>query len=87
MWRGRFVSRFVNESNSLVKKKKDFTINLCITFFFFDFDFLMLQDLPTKSSSFVTTLTSEKTTGNLVIGGFADGSLKLYDRRVPSKDR
>ncbi|KAJ3416087.1 hypothetical protein HDV05_003056 [Chytridiales sp. JEL 0842] len=47
---------------------------------------MCVQDLPTKSASFVTTLTSEKMTGNLVIGGFADGSLKLYDRRVPTKD-
>jgi regulator-associated protein of mTOR len=47
---------------------------------------LCMQEIPTKSNSCVTCLTSDNVTGNLIIAGFGDGMLKLYDRRSPSRE-
>ncbi|TPX34292.1 hypothetical protein SmJEL517_g02937 [Synchytrium microbalum] len=45
-----------------------------------------VQDLPTKSSACITSLTSDKTAGDLIIAGCGDGNIRLYDRRISSKD-
>lgn len=47
---------------------------------------LCMQEIPTKSVSCVTCLTSDNVTGNLIVAGFGDGMLKLYDRRSPSRE-
>jgi len=47
---------------------------------------LCMQEIPTKSNSCVTCLTSDNVTGNLIVAGFGDGMLKLYDRRSPSRE-
>ncbi|KAJ3287889.1 hypothetical protein HK104_008412, partial [Borealophlyctis nickersoniae] len=47
---------------------------------------LVVQDIPTRSTASPTALTSDKLGGSLVVGGFADGSIKMYDRRLSAKD-
>jgi regulator-associated protein of mTOR len=46
---------------------------------------LCLQDIPTRSMSSVTCLTSDRV-GALLIAGFADGTIRIYDRRLNPKD-
>lgn len=43
-------------------------------------------DIPAKSSSLITSLTSDQLSGNIFVAGFADGSLRVYDRRLDSRD-
>ncbi|GAV48920.1 hypothetical protein ZYGR_0N03250 [Zygosaccharomyces rouxii] len=43
-------------------------------------------DIPAKTSSLITSITSDQLAGNLVVAGFADGSLRVYDRRVDPRD-
>ncbi|KAM0789021.1 hypothetical protein ACM66B_003087 [Microbotryomycetes sp. NB124-2] len=46
----------------------------------------MLQDLPTRANSCLTALTSDQVAGNILVAGFGDGGLKVYDRRLPPRD-
>lgn len=39
-------------------------------------------DIPVRTSSQLTSLTSDKVAGNLVFSGFSDGSVHVYDRRI-----
>lgn len=41
--------------------------------------------LPVRTASRLTSLTSDQVTGNLVIAGFQDGSVHVYDRRLPKQ--
>lgn len=43
-------------------------------------------DIPAKTSSLITSITSDQLAGNIVVAGFADGSLRVYDRRVDPRD-
>lgn len=43
-------------------------------------------DIPAKTSSLVTSLTSDQLAGNIFVAGFADGSLRVYDRRMDARD-
>ncbi|CAG8490380.1 572_t:CDS:2 [Paraglomus occultum] len=45
---------------------------------------LNVVDIPTRTGSAVTSLTSDG--GNLFVAGFADGAIRLYDRRVSPND-
>ncbi|KAK6454074.1 Kontroller of growth [Scheffersomyces xylosifermentans] len=47
---------------------------------------LCLVDIPARSSSSITSLTSDQVAGNIFIGGFDDGSLRVYDRRLDSRE-
>ncbi|ORY51824.1 hypothetical protein BCR33DRAFT_712020 [Rhizoclosmatium globosum] len=47
---------------------------------------LCVQDIGTKYQQAVTSLTSERSEGNLLIAGYADGMLNLYDKRLPSRE-
>lgn len=42
-------------------------------------------DIPAKSSSLITSLTSDQLSGNIFVAGFVDGSIRVYDRRVDSR--
>lgn len=44
------------------------------------------QDLPTRANSCLTSLTCDQVAGNIVVAGFGDGSLRVYDRRMPPRD-
>lgn len=43
-------------------------------------------ELPTKSTAPITSLTGDKFTGHLIIAGFGDGVIRLYDRRLNPRD-
>ncbi|ORX88057.1 hypothetical protein K493DRAFT_237024 [Basidiobolus meristosporus CBS 931.73] len=43
-------------------------------------------ELPSRSGSCVTSLTSEKISGDIVVGGFGDGTVRVYDRRIEPRD-
>lgn len=43
-------------------------------------------DIPAKTSSLVTSLTSDQVAGNILVAGFADGTLRVYDRRIDPRD-
>lgn len=47
---------------------------------------LCIADIPARSSSSITALTSDQVAGNLFIGGFDDGSLRVYDRRMDPRE-
>ncbi|CAO3689045.1 unnamed protein product [Rhizopus stolonifer] len=49
---------------------------------------LPVIDIPTQSLACVTSITSDQANGNIVIAGFGDGSIGVYDRRLgPSESR
>lgn len=53
------------------------------TIFFYVLIFLILKkDIPTQSLGCVTSLTSDQVNGNIIIAGFGDGSISVYDRRL-----
>ncbi|CAO3644478.1 unnamed protein product [Mucor hiemalis] len=41
-----------------------------------------VMDIPTKSLGCVTSITSDQVNGNIIIAGFGDGSIGVYDRRL-----
>ena len=45
-----------------------------------------IVDIPLRSTSQVLTLTSDQVSGNIVVAGFQDGTMRVYDRRLDSKD-
>lgn len=47
---------------------------------------LCISDIPARSSSSITSLTSDQVAGNIFIAGFDDGSLRVYDRRLDSRE-
>lgn len=47
---------------------------------------LCIVDIPARSTSSITSLTSDQLAGNIIVAGFDDGSLRVYDRRLDSRD-
>ncbi|KAK4705724.1 regulatory associated protein of mTOR, partial [Phenoliferia sp. Uapishka_3] len=47
---------------------------------------LMVQDLPTRANSCMTSLTCDQVAGNIIVAGFGDGHVKVYDRRLGPRD-
>lgn len=45
-----------------------------------------ISDIPVRSTSQILTMTSDQVSGNIVIAGFQDGSMRVYDRRLDAKD-
>lgn len=43
-------------------------------------------DIPAKSSSLITSLTSDQFSGNIFVAGYSDGSIRVYDRRMDPRD-
>ena len=46
-----------------------------------------LQDIPTGADSCVTSLACDSVGRSLLIAGCGDGSVRLFDRRLPPSDR
>ncbi|GAA5955837.1 hypothetical protein JCM21900_001731 [Sporobolomyces salmonicolor] len=46
----------------------------------------VLQDLPTRANSCLTSLTCDQVAGNILVAGFGDGSVRVYDRRLAPRD-
>lgn len=47
---------------------------------------LCVVDVPARCSSSITSLTSDQVAGNVFVGGFSDGSIRVYDRRLDPRD-
>ncbi|KAM9938998.1 hypothetical protein OXX80_001537 [Metschnikowia pulcherrima] len=47
---------------------------------------LCISDIPARSSSSITSLTSDQVAGDVFVAGFDDGSLRVYDRRLDSRE-
>ncbi|KAJ9056134.1 Target of rapamycin complex 1 subunit kog1, variant 2 [Entomophthora muscae] len=45
-----------------------------------------IADFPTRSTSSVTSLTSDPLAGHYMVAGFQDGSVRAYDRRIASRE-
>ncbi|KAF3941315.1 hypothetical protein ABW19_dt0202382 [Dactylella cylindrospora] len=45
-----------------------------------------LQDIPARSGSCITSLTSDQVAGNIFVAGFGDGAVRVYDRRMDPRD-
>lgn len=45
-----------------------------------------ISDIPARSSSSITSLTADQVAGDIFIAGFDDGSLRVYDRRLDSRE-
>ena len=43
-------------------------------------------DIPAKTSALITSLTSDQLVGDIFVGGFSDGTLRVYDRRVNTRN-
>ncbi|ODV85686.1 hypothetical protein CANARDRAFT_232451 [[Candida] arabinofermentans NRRL YB-2248] len=43
-------------------------------------------DIPARSTSQITSLTSDQVSGDIFVGGFQDGSIRVYDRRLDARD-
>lgn len=43
-------------------------------------------DIPAKTSSLVTSITSDQLAGNIFAAGFSDGTIRVYDKRVDPRE-
>lgn len=48
--------------------------------------FLVFQDIPTGAESCVTSIVSDNIGRSLLVVGCGDGSVRLFDRRLPPND-
>lgn len=47
---------------------------------------LCLVDIPARSTSSITSITSDQVAGDVFVAGFDDGSLRVYDRRMDARE-
>ena len=47
---------------------------------------LSIADIPARSGSCITSLTSDQVEANLFIAGFGNGSVRAYDQRLPTRE-
>ncbi|PWW72919.1 hypothetical protein C7212DRAFT_354532 [Tuber magnatum] len=47
---------------------------------------ICMSDIPARSGSCITSLTSEQVAGNIFVAGFGDGAVRIYDRRLAPRD-
>lgn len=47
---------------------------------------LCLVDIPARSTSSITAITSDQVAGDIFVSGFDDGSIRVYDRRLDSRE-
>ncbi|KAI5357619.1 putative regulatory associated protein of TOR [Septoria linicola] len=47
---------------------------------------LCVNDIQTRSSACITSLTSDQVEGNVFVAGFGNGSVKAYDQRRPNAE-
>ncbi|KAF2763872.1 hypothetical protein EJ03DRAFT_332367 [Teratosphaeria nubilosa] len=47
---------------------------------------LCVTDIPARSGSCITSLTSDQVEGNVFVAGFGNGSVRAYDQRMGSRD-
>ncbi|KAK0250781.1 Target of rapamycin complex 1 subunit kog1 [Friedmanniomyces endolithicus] len=47
---------------------------------------LFIVDIPARSGSCITSLTSDQVEGNIFIAGFGNGTVRAYDQRMSARD-
>lgn len=47
---------------------------------------MVVQELPTRANSCITALTCDQVVGDIIVAGFGDGGLRVYDRRLQPRD-
>lgn len=47
---------------------------------------LCILDIPARSTSSITSITSDQVAGDVFVAGFDDGSLRVYDRRLDARE-
>ncbi|KAK6439053.1 Target of rapamycin complex 1 subunit kog1 [Oleoguttula sp. CCFEE 5521] len=47
---------------------------------------LCIADIPARSGSCITSLTSDQVEGNVFVAGFGNGSVRAYDQRLAQRD-
>ncbi|KAI7525209.1 hypothetical protein KC331_g17672 [Hortaea werneckii] len=47
---------------------------------------LCIADIPARSGSCITSLTSDQVEGNVFVAGFGNGSVRAYDQRMSARD-
>ena len=47
---------------------------------------LVFQDIPTGADSCVTSIACDSVGRSLLVAGLGDGSVRIYDRRLPPSD-
>lgn len=47
---------------------------------------LCIADIPARSSASITNLTLDQVAGNIFVAGFEDGTIRVYDRRLESRE-
>ncbi|WPK25434.1 hypothetical protein PUMCH_002751 [Australozyma saopauloensis] len=47
---------------------------------------LCIADIPARSSSSITNITSDQVAGNIFVAGFEDGTIRVYDRRLDTRE-
>lgn len=45
-----------------------------------------VEEIPLRSTSQITSLTSDQVSGDIFVGGFRDGTIRVYDRRVEARE-
>ena len=45
-----------------------------------------VENIPLRSTSQITSLTSDQVSGDIFVGGFRDGSIRVYDRRMEVRE-
>jgi regulatory associated protein of mTOR len=45
-----------------------------------------IMDIPARSGSCVTSLTSDQMTGNIFVAGFGDGAVRVFDTRLKAQE-
>ena len=47
---------------------------------------LCIADIPARSGSCITSLTSDQVEGNIFVAGFGNGAIRVYDQRLSPRD-
>ncbi|KAI0097994.1 raptor N-terminal caspase like domain-containing protein [Nemania sp. FL0031] len=45
-----------------------------------------MMDIPARSGSCVTSITSDQMTGDIFVAGFGDGAVRVFDTRLPPRE-
>ena len=43
---------------------------------------ILQQDIPARSGACITSLTSDQVAGNVFVGGYGDGAIRVFDQRL-----
>lgn len=47
---------------------------------------MILKDIPLKFNSYTTSLNLNSYNSDVIVGGFIDGTVRLFDKRLPKNE-